>query len=395
MIKHRQISLADISLPNEAKTAIARVLTSNRLTYGPVTERFEKTFAQLTGVAHATFVNSGTSALHLVLMALKLTRSWRDGDEILVPAVTFIATSNAVLHANLKPVFVDIEPDYYCMDPDDIEKHITKKTRAILPVHLFGQAADMGRINQIAQKHHLAVVEDAAEALFTQYKGKPVGSLSDASIFSTYAAHTITTGVGGFACTQNQELNRLIRILSYHGRDEIYHTIDDDDTRSPVKLLSLIERRFHFPYVGYSYRLTEMEAAIGVAQLKHASFIIKERKRVDAQLRDVLTPLHQFIQLPDVRPETDPIFMLYPLMLTDPTMDRDLFLLHLEKHGIETRLFFPLLTQPVYKKLFGDVESQYPVARACVDRGCMIGCHPGLTDGDIAYVGNVFKKFFK
>jgi len=393
-MKKRHISLADIHLPKSVVSKVSSVIRSNRLTYGPKTKQFETKFAAINGVSHAIFCNSGTSALQLALAALKLTRGWKDGDEVLVPAVTFIASSNAVMHTNLIPVFVDIEPDYYCIDPNEIEKHITPRTRAIMPVHLFGQSADMNPIRRIAKRHNLAIIEDAAEALFSTYHNKPVGSLSDISIFSTYAAHTITTGVGGFVLTNNAELAHVSRSMSYHGRDTVYHSIDDDDTTNPVKLLSLIERRFHFPYMGFSFRLTELESAIGLAQLTRAAFIQKRRHAVDAMLRRALSAFSEHIQLPAVRPHTDPTFMLYPLILTNPNIDLDLFLLFLEQHGIETRLFFPLLQQPMYKKIFGDIEHMYPVAKHLTDRGFIIGCHPELFTRDIHYIHDIFSAFF-
>lgn len=394
-MKKRRISLADIHIPPIAQTRIIQTIKANRLTYGPLTRKFEKNFAHINHVSHAIFCNSGTSALQLALMALKLSHNWNDGDEVLVPAVTFIASSNAVIHSRLTPVFVDVEPDYYCIDPYEIERHITKRTRAIMPVHLFGQSADMDPIRSIAKKHNLAIIEDAAEALFTTYHDKPVGSLSDVSIFSTYAAHTITTGVGGFVLTDNSELAHIIQSLCYHGRDLLYHSIDDDDTNDPVKLLSLIDRRFHFPYIGYSFRLTELEAAIGLAQLGQSKRIISRRKKVDTLLRRILRPFADHILLPAIRPDTNPVFMLYPLILTNPKIDLDLFLLYLERNTIETRLFFPLLQQPIYKKMFGDLEHRYPVAQRLTNRGFMIGCHPELTHADVSYIGHVIGAYLK
>lgn len=387
--------MADVSLSPTAFSLITDTLKNNRLTYGTLTKRFERQFARLNKVSHAIFCNSGTSALQLALTALKISRGWNDGDEVLVPAVTFIASSNSVLHTNLTPVFVDVEHDFYCIDPQQIEKHITAKTKAIMPVHLFGQSADMNAIRAIAKHHKLAIIEDAAEALFTTYHGKPVGSLSDIAIFSTYAAHTITTGVGGFAVTSDATLAKIMQSLCYHGRDIVYRSIDDDDTTNPVKLLSLIERRFHFPYIGFSFRLTELEAALGLAELKRTATIIKERKRVDALLRIALKPLEKHIAIPQVRENTSPIFMLYPLILKNPAVDLDLFLLHLERRHIETRLFFPLLDQPIYKKMFGDLTGRYPAARQLTARGFIIGCHPGLTKRDIYTIADTMASYLK
>jgi len=395
MIGKHHIPLSNFSISKEGKKLVNKVLDTNRLTYGPYTSRFEKQFATLHGVKYALFCNSGTSALQVAIDAMKKLNHWADGDEILVPAITFIASSNAVIHNNLTPVFVDVDPTYYTIDPTKIEAKITPRTRAIMPVHLFGQSCDMGAISALAKKYQLLIIEDACEALFTRYKKKLVGSLSDVAIFSTYAAHTITTGVGGIVVTDNEDIASVAKSLIFHGRDAIYHTIDDDDTNQPLKLVSLIERRFHFPYIGYSFRLTEMEAALGLAQLSQKNTLVKGRINVVHELTKILSPFADKLQTPAIRKDTSPVFMLYPLVIIDKAIDRDDLLLFLEKHGIETRLFFPLLSQPIYKKLFGDQQRHYPIAKMLVERGFIIGCHPYIKHIDCVYINQVFSQFFK
>lgn len=394
-MQKRRIAIADLHISQKAKKYVNQALDTNRLSYGPLTEKFEREFGKLHGRKFAIVSNSGTSALHVAVHALKETFSWNDGDEILVPAITFIATSNVVLHNNLKPVFVDVESDYFCIDPAKIEEKITPKTRAIMPVHLFGQSADMGPIMQLAKKHGLKVVEDSCETMFVNYRGKPVGSLGDIAVFSTYVAHIIVTGVGGIATTNDQELAVMMKSLMFHGRDNIYLKIEDDDTNNKLRLSSLIERRFQFEHVGYSFRLTEMEGALGLAGLENKDEIIINRQRVGRTMTKALAEFSPFFQLPEVRPQSEHIYMLYPIVITDDRIEKEDFLLFLEENGVETRLFMPLLTQPIYKKIFGDIENKYPVAKKLVENGFIIGCHPYLSDDDIKYVHNLFKKYLE
>ncbi len=395
-MEKRHIAIADLRISQKAKKYVNKVLDDNRLSYGPFTQRFENEFAKIHRRKFAIVSNSGTSALQVTIHAFKEYFGWDDEDEILVPAITFIATSNVILHNRLKPVFVDVEQDYYCIDPTKIEEKITEKTRAILPVHLFGQSSDMDKIIKIAKKHNLKVIEDSCETLFANYKGKPVGSLGDASIFSTYVAHIIVTGVGGVVTINDEELATLIKSLMFHGRDNIYLKIEDDDNvTSKVKLNSLIERRFQFIHLGYSYRLTEMESAIGVAELERKDEIIKKRRWVGTNLTKSLSEFNDFFQLPLVRPDSDHIYMLFPIIIKDERIEKEDFLLYLEENGVETRLFMPLLSQPIYKKIFGDIEDQFPVAKSLVENGFIIGSHPYLDLGDIKYVYQLFKKYLE
>ncbi|MFQ5352994.1 MAG: DegT/DnrJ/EryC1/StrS family aminotransferase, partial [Candidatus Binatia bacterium] len=193
----RQIGVGGFTISERAKELVREVLESNRLTAGPMMSRFEQLIAESHDSRYALMCNSGTSALHIALAALMEQDGWQEGDEVIVPAITFIATANVVLYNNLKPVFVDVEADFYDIDPAKIEERITERTRAIMPVHIGGLPCDMDPILAIAEKHGLRVIEDSAECMFARYKGRPVGSFSDIGCFSTYAAHIISTGVGG------------------------------------------------------------------------------------------------------------------------------------------------------------------------------------------------------
>ena len=390
----RQLGVGDVVLGPAERRYMNDVLDKGRLSYGEYTRSFEQEFARLHDRRVAIICNSGTSALQVALHALKRRYGWHDGDEVLVPAVTFVASANVVLQNRLTPVFVDIEPDFYEMDPAGIERHITPRTRAIMPVHLFGQPCDMAPILAVAREHGLRVIEDSCETMFAHYQGAPVGSFGDVACFSTYVAHLINTGVGGLVLSNDLELAAMMKSLFNHGRDGIYLAIDDDDTRDATKLVSIIERRFHFADVGYSYRATELEAAIGLAQLERWEEIITARQGNAAVLTEGLEPLQAHLQLPRIRPDAEHVFMMYPIVVRDPAISRDELVLFLEQQRIETRPMLPLINQPVYRDLFGDLEPQYPVARWVNQNGFYIGCHGGLGPANIDYMVQTFQAFF-
>ncbi|MCL5412863.1 MAG: DegT/DnrJ/EryC1/StrS family aminotransferase, partial [Candidatus Marsarchaeota archaeon] len=264
----RNIGVGDLKISRYEKKLVKRVLDSNRLSYGPMTKSFEKRFAQLHDSRFAIFTNSGTSCLQIAIAALKEKYNWKDGDEIIVPSTTFVATPNTVIYNNMKPVFVDVDPHTFNINVKKIEEKVTEKTVAIIAVHLLGLPADMGPILDLAKKYGLKVIEDSAETMFASYKGRRVGSIGAIGCFSTYVAHHIVTGVGGLCTTSDPELAVIIRSLANHGRDSIYINIDDDSKRNGKQLNEIIARRFNFVRYGFSYRCTEIEAAIGLGQLK-------------------------------------------------------------------------------------------------------------------------------
>ncbi len=368
------------------------VLRKNRLSYGEYTRRFEKEFARLHERRFAIFCNSGTSALQVALHALKELHGWQDGDEVLVPAVTFVASANVVLQNRLRPVFVDVEADHFGIDPAQLERHRSPRTRAVMPVHLFGQPCDMDPILAFAARHGLRILEDSCETMFVRYKGRPAGSWGDAACFSSYVAHLIVTGVGGLAATNDEGLATLIKSLMNHGRDHIYLSIDDDNTDDPDALREIVSRRFAFVHLGYSYRATEMEAALGVGELARHQEILRRRQENARYLNQRLRHLSD-LQLPSQRKDTEHAYMLYPLVARDG-IDREALLLHLERAGIETRHLMPLINQPIYRKLFGDLEPHYPVAARLNRLGFAIGCHQGLGREDLDYIVHAFESYF-
>jgi len=391
----RQIRVGDTFIHQKAIDYVNQVLKSNRLSYGPFTKKFEEEFARLHDRKYGLFCNSGTSALEVAIHALKEKYSWSDGDEVLVPAVTFIATSNVVIQNHLKPVFVEVDPIYYEIDPEKIEERVTSRTRAIMPVHLFGQPCDMDPIMEIARKHNLKVVEDSCETMFVNYKGNPTGSWGDISCFSTYVAHLLVTGVGGLCLTNDNDLAVLIKSLYNHGRDGIYISIDDDDDKKGKALFNIVEKRFSFVHVGYSYRCTEMEGALGLAGLEERGNMLEKRLSNALFYTEKLQKYAQYIQLPSIRPETEHAFMMYPIIVhKESGFSREDLIFFLEENGIETRNAMPLLSQPVYRKIFGEIEDQYPVAKWITHNGFYIGCHQEMREKDLEYVVEKFDEFF-
>ena len=321
------------------------------------------------------------------MAALKERHCYEDGDEVLVPAITFIATSNVVLQNNLKPVFVDVDPYTFNIDPDKIAEKITSRTRAIIPVHLFGLPTNMPRVMSIARHYGLNVIEDSCETMFAGINGKSVGSYGDMACFSTYVAHLIVGGVGGLVITNDARYAETCRSLMAHGRDSIYTSIDDDDKISK----DMIERRYKFDRVGYSYRCTEIEAAIALSELERWEENITKRRHNAWLLSASLVRLKDKIQLPHIPEGYTHSFMMYPFVCSED-VDRDRLLLHLEQKGIETRFMFPLLSQPIYKKLFPGMADKYSVASRLEKQGAFIGMHQGLTDEDMFFIADTIEE---
>ena len=390
----KQIGVGDAVITVEAKRLVKKVLDTGRLSYGPMCKEFEQQFAEIHQRKFALVTNSGTSSLQVALHALKIKYKWPQGAEVIVPALTFVATVNIILDNGFKPVFVDVDPKTYNIDPQKIEARITKKTKAIIPVDLCGLSCEIDKIKKIARRYNLKILEDSCEAMFAKYKSKPVGSYSEITCHSTYVAHMITTGVGGLITTNNNELAVLCRSLVNHGRDNIYIAIDDDQGKKGKKLAQVMGRRFSFIHQGYSYRITEMEAALGIAELKTWKSNLKRRKDIGNKLINGLKQFSDYIQLPSMPKGAEHGFMMFPIVVINKKVNREDLTLFLEEHNVETRHLVPLLNQPIYKKLFGNLEPKYPIATYLRKNAFYIGSHHGLTDKEVNYIIKVFKEYF-
>lgn len=322
---------------------------------GKYVRGFEEGFAAFCGTKHAVAVANGTVALHLALIALEL----QPGDEVIVPDLTYIASANAVTYCNATPVFVDCDPVTWTLDPEDVRRKITPRTRGIMPVHIYGHPADMDPINAIAEEHDLFVLEDAAEAHGARYKDRPAGSMSDIATFSFYGNKIITTGEGGMLTTDDDELARRIRLYRGQGMDP--------------------DRRYWFPVVGYNYRLTNIQAALGLAQFERIDWFIQRRREVAAGYAARLGG--SGITLPAEADWATNVFWLYSVLVPEG-VDRDQVMQDLEAEGIETRPFFyPMHTLPPYHDPDGDAK--FPVSAAVASRGMNLPSSATLTDNDL------------
>jgi len=341
---------------------------------GKYIELFEKGFAEYCNTQHGIAVCNGTASLHLALEALGIG----PGDEVIVPDFTMIASINSVIYTGAKPVLVDAETDTWCIDSDLIEEKITKKTKAIMPVHIYGHPCDMNKINNIAKTHELYVVEDAAEAHGALYKGKKAGSLSDVAAFSFYANKIITTGEGGMVVTNDNKIAEKSRLLRNH---------------------AFIKPRFLHEEIGFNYRMTNIQAAMGLGQLENIDKLVEMRIN-NARLYNKLLAGIKGINLPVCKDWAKNVYWMYGIVLDDEFgMGRDDFREELLKEGIDTRSFFiPLHQQPVFKKKsikydnFPDVKGNYSVSYNLGNSGLYLPSTSSLKKKDINYIVEVIKK---
>ncbi len=310
-------------------------------------------------------VSSGTAALHLTLVALNI----KNGDEVLIPDITYVSTANVVKYVGAKPVFVDVDRDIWAIDPSKIEEKITKNTKAIIVVHLYGHPADMDTINSIAKKHKIAVIEDACEAHGAEYKGAKVGSLAKAGCFSFSGAKTITTGEGGMVVSNDVSFMKKVKSIKSNFIDS--------------------KRHFYHTKIGHPYRYTDVQAAIGLAQLEKIQ-TYTDIKSKNARLYNDLFKNEKDIQLPPQKPWAKNVFWLYSIVLKKPDL-RDTLLVHLKEQGILTRPFFvPMHKLPMYHN-----KASYPVSDFLSENGICLPSGLNLTVNDIEYVSERVRKFLK
>jgi perosamine synthetase len=376
------IPLGTFATTPKIRSAVNAVLDSGRLSYGPVSREYESRFAALHGCGYGVASNSGTSSLVVAIQALKELHGWQDGDEVIVPALTFVATVNAVLHNRLTPVLVDVNSFTYNIDVSKIEEAITERTRCILPVHLFGQPADMMAIKRIAGLHNLRIIEDSCETVLSTYCGQSVGSMGDIGCFSTYVAHHLVTGVGGMATTNNPDYARKMRSLVNHGID--LAELPNGEEYDP----SFLARKFRFTSIGHSFRITELEAAIGLAQLDTLTDAICSRQRNAKYLIDGLQQITGIIRLPTTRFGATHSYMVFPFVLYHGS--KWPLMAHLQKYGVECREMVPLTCQPCY--IYD--ERLWPCAKWINESGIYMSCTPDLTMKQLDYMIDTLVGYF-
>lgn len=353
----KRISVAQPKLAGNERKYVLDCLDTNWISSaGKYIAAFEESFAAFCGVKHAIATNNGTTALHLALVGLDL----QPGDEVIIPTVTYIATANAVKYCGATPVLVDVCPDTMNIDPQTIESKITAKTKGIIPVHLYGHPAQMDVVNDIARKHNLWVVEDAAEAHGAEVKGSKVGSLGTCATFSFFGNKIITTGEGGMITTNDDELAAKLRLFRGQGMDP--------------------KRRYWFPVIGYNYRMTNIQAAIGLAQMETIETSLTDREQIASWYNEALADLKDKIVLPSEASWAKQVFWMYNIFLADgDEHKRDAVMLKLDALGIETRpVFYPMHILPPYKE-----DNVYPIADLWSGRGINLPTHQDLTKEDI------------
>jgi len=360
--------------------SVVETLKSSWLTTGAKTKQFEEAFARYLGVRHAIAVNSCTAALHLALDAVGV----EEGDEVIVPCMTFTATAEVVLYFKAKPVLVDCLSDTLNIDPDQVERAISSKTKAIIPVHFGGHACDMAAILDIARRHNLYVIEDAAHALPGKYRQQSIGSIGDITCFSFYATKTITTGEGGMATTNNPEWASRMRMMSLHG-------ISHDAWKRYAK-----EGSWYYEVVrpGFKYNLTDIAAAIGVEQLKKCDAFGAARKKIAAAYNGGFSELPE-IQTPVCSPDVQHAWHLYviQLHLSRLKINRYKFIETLTTNGVGTSVhFIPLHLHPFYRDAFGYIPEDFPNATQAYQRIISLPIYPGMADRDISRVIEVVRE---
>lgn len=317
---------------NEYKYLMDAFLSTWISSSGKYIDKFEKNFANYCGSEYGVATANGTVALHLALVALGIGQ----GDEVIVPDITFAASINAVLYTGATPVIVDVEQDGWCIDPEEIEKAISPRTKAIMPVHIYGQPCNMERICEIAGKYQLKIVEDCAEAHGAEFKGKKVGSFGDIGCFSFFGNKVITTGEGGMCLTSNGELNEKMRVLRDHGMKK--------------------DRKYYHEVVGFNYRMTNLQAAIGVAQLEKIDEILKWRNELEKLYYEKLKSIAGIILQKNNLPNRKKITWLVTI-LTQPNM-RNKCIDALKENRIDARPFFiPLSEMDIYKSYVFSCEN--------------------------------------
>jgi dTDP-4-amino-4,6-dideoxygalactose transaminase len=392
-----RIPFGTIAVTEKSKKLIGDILETNRLSGGKYVRQFEKKFAALTESREAVAVSTGTDADALALAVLYDFGASR-GDEIIIPALTFVATGNAVLQAGFTPVFVDVDRKTLNIDPKKIQEKITDRTRAILPVHLMGKPAEMDTINEIARQNRLFVIEDAAEAHGATYKGKSVGSLADMGAFSLYVAHIISTVEGGIVTTSRPDFAEVLRSLRSHGRAcKCESCVLNRSSAYCPKRFSYGETdiRFIFERIGFSAKMNELEAAIGIGNLDVYRKILKQRRSNLYYLLGQFGQFSPYLATIEKEPHEEIGPHAMPMIIQEEAgFTRNRLVGHLEANGIDTRtLFSSIPTQCAGFNYLGHALGDFPNAEYIGNQGIHIGVHQELGRKECDYILNVISDF--
>jgi perosamine synthetase len=360
---------APVFLGNEKKYLNECIDDSWISSKGNFVTRFEESFAEFCGCKYACSSSAGTSSIFFALKAMGIGK----GNEVIVPAMTMISTAFAVSYTQARPVFVDSDPITGNINPESIEHAITSKTKAIIPVHLYGNPADMNRIKEIADSYHLVVMEDAAEAIGAKYQNRRIGSISQISAFSTYVNKIITTGQGGMITTNSKELYDEIKRLNNYYFSDVRH--------------------FWHEKIGYNRKMSNMQAAVGLAQIEKADQLITKKQQIAKWYQEYLKRLSNHIEPLGITKKSLPNYWMIAYKLHERKDQSQPLREYLAEQGIETRTFFiPLHLQPVYHQNY--LEGQFPVAEQLCRTGILLPSGVGLTEPEVEFICDRIYKFF-
>lgn len=364
-----KISLSNVDISDRERLLINEVLESGIYSIGPKIQSFEKAIADHVGVKHAIAVNSGTSGLHLLVRALGI----KEGDEVITTPFSFVASTNCILYERARPVFVDIDPLTFNIDLDKIEEKITERTKAILPIDVFGHPVDIKRINRLAKKYNLKVIEDACEALGSAYNGIKCGSMADGAVFAFYANKQITTAEGGVIVTNNDQTAELCRSMRSQGRS--------------ITGFWLLHDR-----LGFNYRMSEFHAALGVAQMERFDEILKKRAKVAEMYYEKLADIEGIITPYIEKDVTTMSWFVYVIRVSDG-IDRNFVMDKLIENGISCRPYFtPIHMQPYIVDMFGYKKGDFPVTEKVAESTIALPFYSNLKIEQIDYIAYTIRK---
>ncbi len=362
MLPHETISMSAADLEECDIQAVVEVLRSGRLALGPKGDELERSIAAYVGVEHAVAVSSGTAALHLIMRALGIG----PGDEVLVPSFTFIASVNAILYVGSVPVFVDIEPDTYTIDPVDAERKVTSRTRAIMAVDVFGHPAEWDELSALANRYGLSIIDDSCEALGAEYKGVRLGRFGAAAAFAFYPNKQITTGEGGIVVTDDPSVAAAIRSFRNQGRTGESAWLEHDT-------------------MGYNYRMDEMSAALGVSQLKRIGMFLEKRERV-ARLYNARLDDQDWVRVQRVKPYVKMSWFVYVVTLCEG-VKRERVIRDMSERGIPARGYFsPIHMQSYIRERCGTGPGMLPVTEGIAERTIALPFHNRISEAQVEAV---------
>ena len=360
----KKYQIAKPYITDEERTAVLNVLNSGDLSLGPKHKEFESKFAKKIGTKYACSVSSGTAGLHLAMIVANI----QPGDEVITSPFSFVASANCILYVGANPVFVDIDPVTYNMAPENIEAAITPKTKAILVVHIFGQAAEMSKISKIAKKYNLKIIKNPCESVCAEHDGKKVGTFGESAVFAFYPNKQMVTGEGGMITTNDKKIYKLCSSLRNQGRSENMQWLDHER-------------------LGYNYRLDEMSAALGIVQLAKLDKMIKTRQNIANWYNKCLTPHKHLIQTPKTAKNNTHTWFVYVATLNQSKIDRDQLIVELAKQGISTKPYLPSIHLfSFYKNKFNYKKGDFPVAEKVSDNAIALPFYIGLKENDIKYI---------